>query len=38
MPHGLKGPFRFSDQKSNRGGKESGPANLEEVVELLVSG
>jgi hypothetical protein len=32
------GPCRCSDQKSNSSGKESVPANLEEVLELLVSG
>lgn len=32
------GPTRCSDQKSNSGGKESVPANLEEVLELLVCG
>ena len=30
--------FPCSDQKSNGGGKESIPANLEEVIELLVCG
>ena len=34
----MMGPCRCSDQKSNSGGKESAPANLEEVIELLVSG
>jgi len=38
MPLSRMGPFRCSDQKSNSGGKESIPANLEEVLELLVSG
>jgi hypothetical protein len=32
------GTFPCSDQKSNGGGKESVPANLEEVIELLVCG
>ena len=32
------GPIRCSDKKSYSGGKESVPADLEEVLELLVSG
>ncbi len=32
------GPFHCSDKKGYSGGKESIPADLEEVLELLVSG
>ena len=38
MPLSRMGPFRCSDKKGYSGSKESIPANLEEVLELLVSG
>lgn len=38
MPPSRMGPFHCSDKKGYSGGKESIPADLEEVLELLVSG
>ena len=38
MPLSWMGPIRCSDQKSYSCGKESVPADLEEVLDLLVSG